>query len=219
MGQEIDLLVNYPRTKRDVKERGEEKSEEDRLIARRFGAEFFDGERRHGYGGFSYQPRFWQPVIPTFQEHFGLDGKSSVLDVGCAKGFIIHDFAESIPGIRVQGIDVSDYAISNAIDEMLAFVQVADARDLPFEDNAFYVTISINTVHNLDRDECAKALQEIERVSSKGSYITVDAYRDEAEKERMFAWNLTAKTIMHVEEWKSFFAEIGYTGDYFWFVP
>jgi SAM-dependent methyltransferase len=219
MGQEIDLLVNYPRTKRDVKERGEEKSEEDRLIARRFGAEFFDGERRHGYGGFSYQPRFWQPVIPTFQEHFGLDGKSSVLDVGCAKGFMIHDFAESIPGIRVQGIDVSDYAISNAIDEMLAFVQVADARDLPFEDNAFDVTISINTVHNLDRDECAKALQEIERVSSKGSYITVDAYRDEAEKERMFAWNLTAKTIMHVEEWKSFFAEIGYTGDYFWFVP
>ena len=219
MGQEIDLLVNYPRTKRDVKERGEEKSEEDILIARRFGAEFFDGERRHGYGGFSYQPRFWQPVIPTFQEHFGLDGKSSVLDVGCAKGFMIHDFAESIPGIRVQGIDVSDYAISNAIDEMLAFVQVADARDLPFEDNAFDVTISINTVHNLDRDECAKALQEIERLSSKGSYITVDAYRDEAEKERMFAWNLTAKTIMHVEEWKSFFAEIGYTGDYFWFVP
>ena len=35
----------------------------------------------------------------------------------------------------------------------------------------------------------------------------------------MEAWNLTAKTVMHVDEWKSFFAEVGYTGDYYWFIP
>ena len=219
MGKEIDLLVNYPRTQRNVKERGEEKSEDDRAIARKFGKDFFDGDRRHGYGGFSYQPRFWQPVIPTFQDHFNLTNSSSVLDVGCAKGFMLHDFSEIIPGIKVHGIDVSEYAIENVIEDMRPFTQVADARQLPFEDDAFDVTICINTVHNLDRDECAKALQEIERVSRLGSYITVDAYRDDEEKERMYLWNLTAKTIMHVDEWKSFFKEIGYTGDYYWFVP
>lgn len=219
MGKEIDLLVNYPRTKRDVKERGAEKSEEDRAIARKFGKDFFDGDRRHGYGGFSYQSRFWQPVVPTFQEHFNLTNTSSVLDVGCAKGFMLHDFCEIIPGIKVHGVDVSEYAIENTIEDMRPFTQVGDARELPFEDNAFDVTICINTVHNLERDECAKALQEIERVSRIGSYITVDAYRDDEEKERMYLWNLTAKTIMHVDEWKSFFNEIGYTGDYYWFVP
>ena len=132
---------------------------------------------------------------------------------------MLHDMAELIPGIIVKGIDVSDYAITNAIDDMKPHVQVADARALPFPDNSFDVVISINTVHNLDRDDCAKALQEIERVSRKGSYITVDAYNSDEEKERMFAWNLTAKTIMHADEWKAFFKEIGYTGDYYWFIP
>lgn len=218
-GQEIDLLVNYPKSKRDVEDRGQSKTEADRAIARKFGKEFFDGDRSQGYGGFNYFSRFWQPVVPTLQQHFGLDSKSSLLDVGCAKGFMIHDLAELIPGITVKGIDVSDYAIATAIEDVRPHVQVADARKLPFDDNSFDVVISINTVHNLVREECGKALQEIERVSCGKSYITVDAYRTEEEKKRMYAWNLTAQTIMHVDEWKAFFEEVGYTGDYYWFIP
>lgn len=219
MGQEIDLLKNYPKTKRDVKERGAEKTEEDRAIARCFGKQFFDGERRHGYGGFSYMPRFWQPVIPTFKEYWNLDFDNFVLDIGCAKGFMLYDMVQLIPGIKVIGVDVSEYAIENAKEEVKEFLQVADARKLPFDDSSFDVVISINTVHNLERDDLAIALQEIERVSRGKSFITVDAYRNEEEKEAMFAWNLTAKTIMHVDEWISFFDEVGYTGDYYWFVP
>ena len=219
MGIEIDLLKNYPKTKRDVRGRGAEKTEADRAIARRFDKEFFDGDRKHGYGGFNYFPRFWQPVIPTFKEHFNLTSKSSVLDVGCAKGFMMHDLAELIPGIKVRGVDISEYAIENAIEDMKPFVQVANAIDLPFEDNSFDVVISINTVHNLERDECAAALQEIERVSRGKSFITVDAYRNDEEKELMGFWNLTAKTMMHVDEWQAFFKEIGYTGDFYWFIP
>jgi SAM-dependent methyltransferase len=219
MGQEIDLLVNYPKAKRNVEERGATKSEEDRALARQFGKDFFDGDRKNGYGGFNYMPRFWQPVIPTFQEYWNLTPQSSLLDVGCAKGFMLYDLSLLMPGITVKGIDVSSYAIEHAVEEMKPNVQVANAIDLPFEDNSFDVVISINTVHNLERDECAKALQEIERVSRGKSYITVDAYRNEEEKRRMFDWNLTAKTIMSVEEWKEFFDKIGYTGDFYWFIP
>lgn len=219
MGREIDLLENYPRTKRDVEERGASKTEEDRRIARRFGKEFFDGDRQHGYGGFNYSPRFWQPVIPTLKQHFHLTAGSFVLDVGCAKGFMLHDLAQLIPGITVRGMDVSEYAIVHAIDDMKPYVQVGDARELAFEDKSFDVVIAINTIHNLERDDCAKALREIERVSRKGAFVTVDAYRSEEEKTRMFAWNLTAKTIMSVDEWVAFFKVAGYTGDYYWFVP
>lgn len=219
MGQEIDLLVNYPRTKRNVDERGQSKSEEDRLVARKFGREFFDGDRRHGYGGFSYQPRFWQPVIPTLQQHFGLTAGSSLLDVGCAKGFMLHDLSILIPGITVKGVDISGYAIENAMDDVKPHVQVANATRLPFPDHSFDAVISINTVHNLDRAECGEALREIMRVSKGRAYITVDAYSTEEEKRRMYAWNLTAKTIMSVDEWKAFFKEVGYTGDYYWFIP
>ena len=219
MGKEIDLLVNYPKAKRNVAERGQEKTEVDRSIARKFSKEFFDGDRRHGYGGFNYLPRFWQPVIPTFRDYWQLNSGHSVLDVGCAKGFMIHDLAQLIPGISVKGVDVSDYAIANALDDMKPHIQVANATHLPFPDNSFDVVISINTVHNLDRAECAQALMEIERVSRGKSFVTVDAYRNSEEMERMYAWNLTAKTIMSVDDWIRFFAEIGYSGDYFWFIP
>ena len=219
MGREIDLLVNYPQPKRDVESRGGEKTEEDRALARRFGKDFFDGDRRHGYGGFSYSPRFWQPVVPTLQEHFGLTGGSSLLDVGCAKGFMMHDLAQLIPGITVKGIDISEYAIEQTIEDMQENVQVADALELPFPDESFDVVISINTVHNLDREGCAQALKEIERVSKGKSFVTVDAYRNDSDRDRMVAWNLTAKTMMSTNEWAHFFDDVGYTGDYFWFIP
>ena len=219
MGQEIDLLENYPKTKRKVEERGASKTEEDRNIAREFGKEFFDGDRSHGYGGFEYFSRFWQPVIPTYKQHWNLDSNSSVLDVGCAKGFMIHDMSELIPGITVKGIDVSEYAIENCIEDMQPHAQVADARKLPFTNNSFDVVIAINTIHNLEKDDLAVALKEIERVSKQGAFITVDAYNNDEEYERMMLWNLTAKTIMHVDEWKAFFDEVGYTGDYYWFIP
>ncbi len=219
MGREVDLLVNYPRSKRNVDERGASKSEADRAIARKFGREFFDGDRSQGYGGFNYMARFWQPVVPTFRDHFGLKAGDSLLDVGCAKGFMLHDMAELIPGLKVTGVDVSEYAIANAMPDMKPHVRVADARRLPYDDKSFDVVISVNTVHNLEREECGQALREIERVARRGAFITVDAYRDEDERRRMEAWNLTAKTMMYVDDWKSFFTEIGYTGDYYWFIP
>jgi SAM-dependent methyltransferase len=219
MGKEIDLLVNYPRTKRDVQQRGAEKTEEDRAVARQFSRDFFDGDRRHGYGGFRYHPRFWQPVVPTFRQFYGLTAESSLLDVGCAKGFMLHDFAELIPGITVNGVDISYYATENALDGMKPHIRTGDAKNLHFEDNSFDLVLSINTIHNLERDELILALQEIQRVSRRNAFVTVDAYRNEEEKEAMYAWNLTAKTILSVPEWIGLFNEAGYTGDYFWFVP
>lgn len=219
LGQEIDLLASYPRARRNVEERGQSKTEEDRAVAREFGKEFFDGDRRHGYGGYRYSPRFWQPVVPAFREHFTLQRGSSILDVGCGKGFMMHDFAELIPGIVVKGVDISKYAIASAMEDMRPHVKVADARSLPFPDKSFDVVISINTIHNLARAECIQALREIERVALRGAYVTVDAYRTEEERERMHAWNLTAQTILHVDDWKKLFAEAGYSGDYYWFIP
>ena len=219
MGQEVNLMENYPQSKRNLEERAAQRTAEDRAIARRFDQTFFDGDRRYGYGGFNYHPRFWEPVVPTFIKHYGLTSTSKVLDVGCAKGFMLYDFQRLIPGITVAGIDISEYAIANAKEEVKPFVQVADARDLPFEDKSFDLVISVTTLHNLPRQDCKRSLQELERVSRKGKFITVDAYRSEEEKKRMDMWNLTALTYMHVDEWQNFFKEAGYTGDYYWFIP
>jgi SAM-dependent methyltransferase len=219
LGKEIDILINYPKVKRDLNARLESKSEESRKVGRKFGFDYFDGDRNHGYGGFSYNPKFWQPVIPTIVENYKISNSSNVLDVGCAKGFFLYDLKLAFPGIDITGVDISDYAVENSIPEIKPYLQVGNATKLPFEDDCFDFVISINTIHNLNLQDCATALQEIERVTKDNSFITVDAYRNNEEKARMQAWNLTALTMMSVDEWKEFFLEVGYTGDYYWFIP
>jgi len=216
---EVNLMLNYPRSKRDVLKRLDEKTDEDRRIARKFGQEFFDGNRRHGYGGFNYNSRFWKPVIPAFKDYYNLDSNSKILDIGCAKGFMLYDFIEAIPGISVNGIDISKYAIENVKEEVRKYVQVADAKCLPFEDDSFDLVISITTLHNLDKEGMKIALKEIMRVTKKDAFITLDAYRNAEEKKAMEAWNLTALTMMHTDKWKEFFHESGYEKDYYWFMP
>lgn len=215
MGSELNLLEKYPRAKRDTKARAAAKTEADIAIARRFGKEFFDGERRHGYGGYTYSPERWQGVVEDFLHVYEPD---SVLDVGCAKGHMLYDFRRYKPGMRLAGVDVSEYAIKNALPGMRKFVQVADAQYLPFDDKEFDLVVSINTIHNLDYLGCIQALQEIERVGNH-AYVTVDAYHTPEQRQAMFDWNLTAITILSCEDWLRLFKRAGYEGDYGFWMP
>tara|TARA_B100000470_G_scaffold214202_1_gene195360 strand:+ start:270 stop:929 length:660 start_codon:yes stop_codon:yes gene_type:complete len=219
MIKEINLLKKYPKTKRDLSKRGNEKTEEDRIIARRFDKEFFDGDRKNGYGGYYYNSKFWTEVVKDLNNFYKLKSGSKILDIGCGKGFMLFDFMKLNPNFVLEGIDISDYAITNAVPEVKKFLKIGNAKSLPYEDNSFDLVISINTTHNLEINQCKKALSEMERVSRKDKYLIVDAYSNEIEKDRIFAWNLTAKTILSTNEWISLFEEAGYTGHYYWFEP
>tara|TARA_B110001450_G_scaffold124023_1_gene116751 strand:- start:152 stop:808 length:657 start_codon:yes stop_codon:yes gene_type:complete len=218
MGKEIDLLKRYPVTKRDLKKRLITKSPEDRRLARKFGYDFFDGDRKNGYGGYYYNPRFWNKVVKDFIKFYKLNNKSKILDIGCGKGFMLHDFKQAIPKSTVRGIDISSYAINNSLLSVKEYLKVGNAKKLVFPDSYFDLSISITTLHNLNINDFKKSINEIKRVSKK-SFITVDSYRNELEKKRMDAWNLTAKTYMHRKDWIKLFKEINYNGDYYWFIP
>lgn len=215
---EINLLDLYPRSKRPIDERGKLVTEEHRKIARQFGEEFFDGERLYGYGGYNYHPRFWTDTVRRFRDHYQLAEDAAVLDVGCGKGFMLHDFRLLMPRATVAGIDISQYAYEHAMEDVKPFMRVANAKELPYPDRAFDLAISINTIHNLPLEECKQALREIQRVTRKHAFITMDAWRTEQEREGMMKWNLTALTYMHVSDWERLFVEVGYTGDYYWFI-
>ena len=217
--KEINLLKNYPVTKRNLDEALVERTDKVRQVARRFDKDFFDGERKYGYGGYNYNPRFWTDVVKDFKNYYDLKDGSKILDVGCGKGFMLYDFKLNYPKLNIKGIDISQYAISNAINEIKKNLIVASCDEIPFPDNHFDLVISINTIHNLDIDGCAKSIKEICRVSNNHKFIIVDSYSNIDEKKRMFAWNLTAKTIMHKEKWIEFFKKNNYDGDYYWFTP
>jgi ubiquinone/menaquinone biosynthesis C-methylase UbiE len=132
---------------------------------------------------------------------------------------MLYDIKRLIPSAEVTGLDISKYAIENSMPEVRSNLVVGNANSLPFASNAFDLVISINTVHNLELKECKEAIQEISRVSKGAAFLTVDAFSTEEERERMMAWNLTAKTILSIDDWKTLFQEIGYEGDFFWFIP
>lgn len=215
----INLLKRYPKSKRNLSKRLINKTEKVRIIARKFGKEYFDGSRDHGYGGFNYNPKYWSNVVKDIKKRYKLSNKSKILDIGCAKGFMIYDLKKILPKARIIGIDVSKYAIKNSKKEVKRFLKLGNAKKLKFKDNYFDLVISINTIHNLNKRDCSKALKEIDRVTKKNAFITVDAYKNIIEKKRMYAWNLTAKTIMNEKNWIKFFKKNNYNYDYYWFKP
>ena len=214
---EINLLNTHPATKRDYHKRAAEKTPEIIRLAKQFGKDFFDGDRKCGYGGYKYDGR-WKAVVERMCQYYNLPDNAAILDIGCGKGFMLHDFMEIMPNCSVAGVDVSEYAIENSKPSVKQFLKVASAEKLSYPDKSFDLVISINSIHNLPLDLCITSLKEIERVSKEHSYITVDAWRNEKEHEDLLKWVLTAETYMHVDDWKKLFLEIGYTGDYWWFI-
>jgi len=218
MGEEVNLMRLYPQSKGRLAERPQI-TDEDRRVSRQFGFDYFDGDRRYGYGGFSYHPRFWSETVRLISDHYDLSEQSSILDVGCAKGFMLADFREYLPNAKLRGLDISEYAIEQGYSTVRSDIYLGNAAALPFDDNEFDLVLSINTLHNLDRPGVIEALREIDRVSRGSAFIMVDGWKSDRERSNMEAWVLTAKTMLDADSWLKIFDEAGYTGDYcFWTV-
>jgi SAM-dependent methyltransferase len=211
---EIDLLRHYPRARRKMA-RPRAADPANRIAALKFGAEYFDGTREQGYGGYHYDGR-WVPIARDIVAHFGLEPGDRVLDVGCAKGFLVKDLTAVCPGLEVYGLDLSQYALTHAEPEAAGRLVLGTADRLPFASGSFEAVLCINVVHNLERDRCIAALREIERLAPGRGYVRVDAYRTEAERRIFLGWVLTAVTFLTPDAWRDLMAEAGYTGDYSW---
>lgn len=183
-------------------------------IACRFDRDYWDGERHLGYGGYRYDGR-WRPVAEAMARHYNLKPGNRVLDVGCGKGYLLYEFTQAVPGVEVAGIDISEYAIANAKEEVRPALRVGHAKALPYPDDHFDFVVSINTLHNLYNFELWSALKEIERVAKgPAQHITIEAYRTEREKVNLLYWQLTCRAFLTPHEWEWLFAQTGYSGDY-----
>jgi len=214
---QIDLLRSLPKTKRNIGKRQSAKTTDAISKAKQYGEQYFDGPREYGYGGYIYDGR-WLPVARDFIQHFNLKSGDKVLDIGCAKGFLVQDFMLANNDIQAFGLDISEYAIKKADASLAGRLHLGSADNLPFPDNSFDAVISLNTIHNLPRDRAIVALAEIERVSRGKSFIQVDSYHTKEQKEIFESWVLTAEFHDYPDGWLELFTAAGYTGDYYWTV-
>lgn len=214
---EINLLNALPATVRDIDKRRRAKDPGILAESRKFGEMYFDGPREYGYGGYRYDGR-WLPVARDIVAHFGLEPGMRLLDVGCAKGFLVHDLIEVCPGLEAYGLDISEYALTHCHPAVVGRLHRGSADRLPFPDASFDCVLAINTIHNFDRDGSKRALREIERIARRPgrSFVQVDAYRTPEEKELFERWVLTALYHDYPQSWLKLFEEAGYTGDWYW---
>jgi ubiquinone/menaquinone biosynthesis C-methylase UbiE len=213
--REIDLLASLPKTKRNIEKRAEAKDEALIAISRQFGREYWDGDRKYGYGGYRYDGR-WRSVARDMIAHFGLKPGMKVLDVGCGKGFLVKDLMLECPGLEAFGLDISQYALMNCEKEVVGRLHLGNATSLPFPDNSFDCVISLNTIHNLTRDDVVVAMREIQRLCGGRAFVQVDSYRTPEEREIAVSWIITARFHDYPDGWLKAYAEAGYTGDYYW---
>ncbi len=215
--REVNLLASLPSVTRNLAARHAAQSAQATAIAREYGESYFDGPRECGYGGYHYDGR-WLPVARDIVAHFNLRPGQRVLDIGCAKGFLVKDLMTVCPGLEVFGLDISRYALGHAPKEIVGRLHLGSADDLPFPDQSFDAAISINTIHNLDRAGAIQALAEIERVAPGRSFVQVDSYHTEAQRDLFLNWVLTAKFHDFPSGWIEIFDLAGYSGDYYWTV-
>lgn len=183
-------------------------------LAKQWGHDYWDGDRRICYGGYRYMPGRWAPVAKAMIEYYDLKPGDKILDIGCGKGFQLYEFTQVMPGLEVYGIDISSYAIKHCKEELKDRLQVANATSLPFPDHSFDFVFSITTLHNLHNYDLDKSLREMERVGKKNKYLCVESYRTEEEKANLLYWQVTCEAFCTPEEWDWWFKQTGYTGDH-----
>ena len=176
---EYNLLNTIKKTSRNISERKNLKTKKIIDISRKYGRLYFDGDRKYGYGGYYYDGR-WKKVAKNIVKKYKLKKGDKVLDIGCAKGFLVKDLIDI--GIDAYGIDISQYAINNSLPETYGRITLCSADNVFFPDKSFDFVLSINTIHNLNKSKCIKAIKEINRLSKKNSFIQVDAYKTEKQK-------------------------------------
>ena len=215
---EIDFINKvHSSTKRNYLERVNDKEfpkHKAASLAKKFDFDYWDGDRRICYGGYKYIPGRWEAVAVDIINFYGLNKFSSVLDIGCGKGFLLYEIKKLIPEIEIRGIDISQYAIENAKPEIKNYLSIASAKKLPFEDQSFDLVFSINTLHNLHAYDLYNSLMEIQRVTKSKSYICVESYRNEKEKANLLYWQVTCEAFNTPEEWLWWFKLAGYKGDH-----
>lgn len=211
------LSTNHKSTQRDYLARVNDKKYPKHIaaqLAKKWGYDYWDGDRRINYGGYHYREGYWSSVASSLVGHYSLKSGDKVLDIGCGKGFLLYDMLKLVPGLQVFGLDISDYAIQHSKDEIKPRLLQGCATELPFQDDEFELVFSINTFHNLKNFELDSALREMSRVAKQSKYVCVESYRSELEKVNLLYWQVTCEMFCTPDEWNWWFKHCGYDGDH-----
>jgi 2-polyprenyl-3-methyl-5-hydroxy-6-metoxy-1,4-benzoquinol methylase len=110
----------------------------------------------------------------TLEELFSAARPSSLLDVGCGEGVLVHQWAQQLGGARVVGIDLEEPSIQAGWAEREApnlEYRVMRAENLPFADSEFDVVTAIEVLEHVPDPE--HTLSEMARCAQRHLLVSV----------------------------------------------
>src|SRR5262249_13344497 len=103
MGNLLNIVTPlHKSTKRDYVARMIDDKVHCMLKAKEYEFDYWDGDRRYGYGGYRYDGR-WKPVAQKLIETYRLEPGSKILDVGCGKAHLLYELSQLLPQAEVHG--------------------------------------------------------------------------------------------------------------------
>ncbi len=163
---------------------------------------------------------YWEKIVrnptPTYKKLLDsekeflishIEKDSKVLDIGCGNGRNI----ETILPITadVFGIDNDEKAIATTKSRLpivASNILLADAFDLPFDDESFNTVILLMTLVNFGENKI-KALKEMYRVVKDSGKVIISVYSEDALPARMEMYKIISVPIDKVEGTRVIFNE------------
>ena len=169
--REFNLLEEYPSPEKPRYVGSDLRTISHRIVATYRDKSFFDGDRNYGYGGFKYDGR-WKKIAKKISNEYNLDNKSSFLQLGCEKGFLLHDLKNILPNLKIHGLENSDYAVKNSMEDVRKYIsKTKNYTKLEYEDNKFDFILALGVVYTLNLTDAIQCLKEIQRISKGKSFV------------------------------------------------
>ena len=87
-------------TKRNFLDRMKNQKVKCMRVASNYSFDYWDGDRKYGYGGYKYIEGRWETVAKKIIKTYLLTNNSKILDVGCGKGYLLFEIKKILPKIK-----------------------------------------------------------------------------------------------------------------------
>ena len=143
-----------------------------------------------GYTNFQWMPTMTKAMCKTIIEHLDIKKKNTILDFGCAKGFIVKAFCQL--GYQAYGVDISEYAYSqrdkDVYDRIFHYSDTEALKRILSTFDPFDFIISKDVFEHIPYEEIGSLLKTLSIFShkifaivplgDKGKYIIPDYEND-----------------------------------------
>ena len=162
-----------------------------------FNRDYYENGKEAGlscYENYRWLPELTVPMCETIIDALGLTPSETILDFGCAKGYVVKAFRQL--GFKAFGVDISDYAISCADDDARPFLHKISENGFTLEPYSWIMCKDV--LEHVDEQRLVELLHKFRKTGAKlfvivplgnnGTYTIPEMEKDVTHRIRQPLW-------------------------------